>query len=1557
VEQVFASEVELWPHRRFPLPAVQRLAGRERLIEVFFNYLDFHQVDTDLMDVGSSVREGGTEFALSVTTLGARFGLLTNTRVLSRANGDRLAAMYRAVTEAMAADMDGDAQATYLPEGERERSLMGWNETARERESGCAHELFARHAAAEPDAVAVMSGDAEVSYAELNARANQLAHYLRGLGVGRGDFVALCARRGIELLTGVLGVLKAGAAYLPLDPDQPAGRLGFMLTDSGASVLVTQERLLGAVPAPTSRVVCLDRDWAAVAGCPRHDPAVELSEDDLAYLIYTSGSTGLPKGVQVTHGGLANYLLWARGYYQLDGARGAPLFGSIAYDLTVPSFLLPLVSGRDVSVVAEDRGQAALISLLREPGDFSLVKITPAHLDLVCEEAAGTGVIGSVRAFVVGGEEMKPEMVAAWRRAAPLARIINEYGPTEAVVGCVVYEVPDTIDPSVPVPIGRPIANTRAYVLDGQLQPVPVGVIGELYVGGAGVARGYLKRPELTAEMFLPDPSGREPGARMYRTGDLARRRPDGDLGFLGRGDDQVKIRGYRVEPGEIEARLLLAPGVREAAVVARQDQPGDKRLVAYVVQAGKDAAPPQAMPPAGGPGGRDASSPQASTAVLREFLGRTLPGYMVPATFVILDALPLGASGKVDRRALPMPDRSGPASGREHVAPRTDVEKLLAGIWADALGVSRVGVHDGFFDLGGDSIMVLPMMAAARKAGLSITMRTLYENETLAELAEALTRGAAATAGEPAGRADEVPLTPALRRFLGQRGPDGYPAEQATLAVGPLSDPGAVDQALRAVVARHDALRIRVAPDGDHRRCWVAAEETAALLRRVDLSVLAVGQRAAVMEQAAGEAYQSLDVERGPLLRAVLFQHGDGEPGQLLVTVHQLAADAVSWSVLAEDLGRACQPLSDDQATELPPVTTSFRRWAARLARHAAAAELTGQAHHWLSRMPCRSLPADRQDGANTSADAVTVTATLPADLTAVLAALAPATRISELLLAALGLVITRWTGDDRLLAEVEEDGRDHFFDGVDLTATVGRFAYRYPVALWLPAKWEPKAVLRSVREQLGAVPEHGLGYELLLHQTEDRELAGMLAELAPPQVLFRYAGMPPAERRPAGSPITLGPGRAATVRDPATPRAHLFEVGAAVEAGQLRVNWTYSTGVHDAATVRWLLDDYLAEVTALLARPRARGAGAAARAAVPSPVAAMAEHSVPGVSVALIRDGEIAAAGGYGVLAAGRSDPVTPQALFQSGSVSKFVTTLGALRLARDGLIDLGGDANAYLTSWRIPVGDGSARVTVEQLLRCLSGLTIPGTYESYQRGEPLPSVLDVLRGRRLAKSPPAVIEGMPGAAFIKNNISYSAIQQLLADVTGEPFPELMRALVFEPLGMTSSSYDQSFAETSGKPVAVGHDASGKPLSRGWLVYPESGAAGLWTTATDLARAVAEVRRAHHGKPSAVLTKPLAERMLTVVPPCRFYGMGSLIDRSGADLEYGHTGQTTGYRAMMISQIYGGTGLVALTNGESGREVLKFLVTAVREYDTRFGQGQAADTWERGLIDPSRA
>ena len=602
----------------------------------------------------------------------------------------------------------------------RERVLYEWNDTQAEFPNVCTHELFEQQVEQNPEAIAVLGGGRSLTYRELNERANQVAHYLRKHGVGPDVLVGVCLERSPELAVALLGVWKSGGAYVPLDASYPEDRLSFMVTDSDVRVLLTQEKCKHLFPSMQDKAVCVDSDWATIAAEDKSNLPVNGTPSNLAYVMYTSGSTGKPKGAMILHRGLVNYLWWAIRTYGVQAGGSVPVHSSISFDLTVTSLYPALLSGGQVELLAEDIGAQNLLAALRSRKDRNLVKITPAHLEALGLQLSAKEVAGMSRVFVIGGENLTAESLRMWREAAPSTRLINEYGPTETVVGCCVYEVQPDDPKNGSVPIGRPIANTHLYILDEKLQPVPPGVMGELFIGGAGVARGYLNRPELTQERFVRDPFTNLSDARMYKTGDLARYREDGIIEYLGRVDNQVKVRGYRIELGEIEAALASHAAVQSCAVLAREDTPGDKQLVGYVVSRG---------------------SKPATVEELQDYLQDGLPEYMVPAKFVFLDAFPLTNNGKVDRKALPAPASQDTAPDVDFQGPRNATEETLAKIWQNVLKVERVGIHEDFFDLGGHSLLAIKVMARIRdEFGVDLPVNVMFQAQSISQIAELIT-------------------------------------------------------------------------------------------------------------------------------------------------------------------------------------------------------------------------------------------------------------------------------------------------------------------------------------------------------------------------------------------------------------------------------------------------------------------------------------------------------------------------------------------------------------------------------------------------------------------------------------------------------------------------------------------------------------------------------------------------------------------------------------------------------------------------------------------------
>ena len=629
---------------------------------------------------------------------------------------------YRILLESVAANPEQRIdELPLLTDAERHRLVFEWNETQAPCPAGTLlHELFEAQAARTPDAIAVLAGDQRLSYRDLEAHANQLARWLQENGVEPDTPVPICMERSLEMMIGLLGILKAGGAYVPVDPDLPAQRIGYMLEEMQSPLALTQQHLVSRLPSNRARVICLDSDWTAIAREPATAALKRATADNIAYMIYTSGSTGRPKGVMIPHAAICNHMYWMQRAYPLGPADAVLQKTGFGFDASVWEFFAPLMAGARV-LMARPGGHldpAYLAEAILAHGATRL-QLVPSQLRLLLEEPAFWCCAPPLEHVFCGGEPLTRELCEAFYRRLPHATLHNLYGPTEAAIDTTAWTCPRTAVPQA-VPIGRPIDNVRIYIVNPRMQLAPIGAPGELLIGGAGLARGYLNRPELTAEKFVPGPFCREPGARLYRTGDRARYLPDGNIEYLGRMDAQVKIRGYRIEPEEIEAGILQHPAVRQVAVIAREDVPGEKRLVAYLV----------------------AENQKTADLVdrLRSRLRTTMPEYMVPAHFIQLESLPLTHNGKLDRKALPPPGATESTPSLARVAPRTPPEELVARMFRDVLARNDIGVFDNFFDLGGDSLMAARLMARLRAAsGMDLPLRNLFERPTVARLAEAI--------------------------------------------------------------------------------------------------------------------------------------------------------------------------------------------------------------------------------------------------------------------------------------------------------------------------------------------------------------------------------------------------------------------------------------------------------------------------------------------------------------------------------------------------------------------------------------------------------------------------------------------------------------------------------------------------------------------------------------------------------------------------------------------------------------------------------------------------
>ena len=1124
-----------------------------------------------------------------------------------------------------------------LTAAERQQLLVTWNQTQTPHPSQCIHQQFEYQVKKTPDAIAVIDPTQQLTYAQLNRRANQLAHTLQVGGIGAETLVAIYLPRSVDLIVALLGVLKVGGAYVPVDLGMPAERVRFMLADAQVSLVLTaNESTLEETMGAAYPSLDLVGDRAKIALAPGHNPSVSLDPENLAYVIYTSGSTGSPKGTLLTHRGLSNYLNWCTQAYTIATTGGAPVQSSIGFDATITSLFAPLLVGQPVTLLPETHEIAALSQALQGNNTFSLVKLTPSHL-----KALGPLVLTSTsslphsptpslptHSFILGGEALHGRDIVPWRQHSPTLRLVNEYGPTEAVVGCCVYDVPLNFAGDT-VPIGRPIANVQLYVLDPDMEPVPVGIPGELYIGGAGIARGYLNRPDLTAERFVPNPlGGKAKGKRqktegkdekrfefsvlsshldstqnstlntqhsktLYKTGDRVCYRPDGTLEYLGRMDDQIKLRGYRIEPGEIEAVLCRHSEVEQAVVVRRADLGEAAKLVAYIVQkADGEGHTVEQNSTFNVQNSTFSSSPELSST-LRAFLTDKLPPYMLPDHYGVVSALPLTVNGKVDRQALPKPEIKT-STRNQNDAPLTEIERQLAAVWAEVLRRDDIGVHDNFFELGGDSILAMQIIAKAHQKGLHLTPRQLFQHQTVAELAAvAEVRSSSAISQDSVTGA--VPLMPIQRDFFAQSLPEPHHFNQAVMVtVSSDAQPERLVEALQALVVHHDGLRSQFCLQNDVWEQIIQAPDAATVpLDDLDLSHLTPASQAATLTTAINNWQTSLDLTAGPLFRAALLRLGERNC-RLLLIAHHLIVDGVSWRILLEDLETAYQQLATSDQVLLPPKTHSMQSWANQLGAFGQSGYFEAERSYWreMCAPTVRALPVDfdGQTNHNTVGSVETVSIQLDVAQTQALLDVATQTyhaQLNEVLLTVLGQTLKSWLQSSTVLIDLEGHGRgltlQNLQDSIelDVSRTVGWFTAIYPLRLELPAGSMAEQI-RAVKEQVRSVPNQGIGYGVLRYLSPDTDLALMSSAA----VSFNYLGQIRFDSAPANPSLiqSVETESVEPLRSPLGRRRYLLDIIALIQDGQLQIIWRYSRAIHQRATVEVLAQRYLATLRSQL-------------------------------------------------------------------------------------------------------------------------------------------------------------------------------------------------------------------------------------------------------------------------------------------------------------------------------------------------------------------------------------
>jgi amino acid adenylation domain-containing protein/non-ribosomal peptide synthase protein (TIGR01720 family) len=1064
---------------------------------------------------------------------------------------------------------------------ERQQLLIEFNQTDTSLPPyQCLHHWFEAQVKNTPDRVAVIYEHEQLTYQELNTKADKIAHYLTSLGVKSETIVALYVERSLDIVIGIIGILKAGAAYLPLEPNLPTEALTFRLQNAQVPIVLTQKHLQEKIElcaiASNIQIVYLNSNIQNLAKNSTNKVDINLpAAKNLAYVIYTSGSTGKPKGVAVEHRQILNYLSGVLAKLKIPEAASFATVSTFAADLGNTSIFGALCTGGCLHIIAESKttDPIALADYFTEH-QIDCLKIVPSHLSALLTSSDAEKLLPRQR-LILGGEAPTWELIDKVHKLVPDCQIFNHYGPTESTIGVLIHHVNFSKGDSHFPLLGRPLANTQIYVLDQHQQPVPIGVAGEIYIGGANVARGYINQPELTKEKFIQNPfknpvggNGHSPlqDPKLYTTGDKARYHPDGNIEFLGRIDNQIKLHGFRIELGEVETVLRQHPQVRDAAVIIRENL-SNKHLVAYFVA--DEASLQQELP---------------------NFLTQKLPEYMLPSHFIQLKALPLTPNGKIDRDSLPLPETIKLESSA-FVAPRTPVEAALTQIWAELLGKEKVSIDDNFFALGGDSIISIQAIAKANQIGLRLTPNQIFEHQTIAKLA-AVTETINNLTSEQGLVTGEVPLTPIQCSFFEQNLPEPHHSNQSVLLELPKEiDLKQLEEVINHLLQYHDILRSRFVKTESAWECSISLEAHGhSTLHSYQLSEFSPTLQKQAIKEISTKVQTSLNLSEGKLIQITLFDLGHNQPNRLLIVIHHLVIDGVSWRILLEDLQTALAQSNQGKTRQLPPKTTSYQQWAKLLPEYGQTEKLNTELDYWCceSRKQIKSLPVDDQDGINTEAVAHTLSVCLSETETKALLQEVPVayhTQVNDILLAALVKAFAQWTGESQLLVNLEGHGREDIFADIDinLSRTVGWFTTVFPVLLKIEPANSANDLIKTIKEQLRQIPNRGIGYGVLRYLNRDQTISQALAAMPQAEVCFNYLGQFDSVLADSDW-FKLASESDGATRSPLGKRRYLFNINGYVIDGKLKLDWIYSSRIHQEKTVLNLAESFIQRLRDLI-------------------------------------------------------------------------------------------------------------------------------------------------------------------------------------------------------------------------------------------------------------------------------------------------------------------------------------------------------------------------------------
>nr|NCS25718.1 amino acid adenylation domain-containing protein [Microcystis aeruginosa BS13-02] len=1205
LKQVRETATDAYDHQDLPFEMLVEALQPERnmsytpLFQVMFG-LDNEIVDSiDLEGIKATrqpleFKTAKFDLSLSIQVKEARLTAIWeyNTDLFDKSTIERLSGHFvNLLTGIIANPEQTVSQLPLLTESERNQLLFDWNQTETDYKNDlCLHQLFEQQVKQNPQAIAVKLEDEFLTYEELNCKANQLAHYLQSLGVKSESLVGIFVERSLEMIIGILGILKAGGAYVPLDINYPQERITYLIEDTQLSIVLTQSKFLEQLPKFIPNTICLDQDWSTIAKQSTVNPLVAVEQHNLAYIIYTSGSTGQPKGVMIEHRSVVNYILTTIREYGITSEDQILQFSSICFDASVQEIFVSLLSGATLVLRTEE--------MLRSSENFwqccqkwqlTVLGIPTAYWHQLASEltAATLPILSNIKVIFIGGEAIQPAKVQQWQTVtgqySPLPRLFNGYGPTEATIATTFSEF--TSPTITNIPIGRPISNTQVYILDACLQPVPVGVAGELHIGGVGLARGYLNRPELTQEKFIPNSfekdevipptplnkGGNEP-SKLYKTGDLCRYLPDGNIEYLGRIDNQVKIRGFRIELGEIETVLSQHNAVKTAVIIAQEDETNQKRLVAYIIPQVEIISPQK-------------EKNSLNVTELRQFLKAKLPEYMIPSAFVILESLPLTPNGKTDYRALPAPEFQ---SQEQYIAPRNPIEEILSSIWAKVLKVSQVGIHDNFFELGGHSLLATQLISRIREAfQVEMPLRELFVAPTIAELSQEIKR---LSEGEqltelailPRDKAAELPLSFAQTRlwFLAEFESNSsfYNIPLALRLEGTLNSEILI-QSLEEICDRHEALRTNfITVDGIPTQVIQTRTWTVTV---VDLQHLSGSEQAiASQELAQNQAIQPFDLAGEPLIRITLLVLSETEH-LLLVCMHHIVSDGWSMGVFIQELTALYNAYIQGLSSPLNPLSTQYGDFTLWQRQWLKGEVLQQQLDYWQKQLAgapaLLSLPTDRPRPNQQSFAGGHLPFSLSLELTEKLTQLTQEQGVTLFmtLLTAYAVLLYRYTEQEDILIGTPIANRNRR----EIEGLIGFFVNTLVLRIDLSGKPNFNQLLGRVREMaMDAYAHQDLPFEMLVEALQpERDLSH--APLFQVDFLLQNSTPSPLELIDlTATPLT-------TENDTAK-----FDLTLAMEntSAGLQGVWEYNTDLFDRSTIERLTGNFITLLEALVVNPQ---------------------------------------------------------------------------------------------------------------------------------------------------------------------------------------------------------------------------------------------------------------------------------------------------------------------------------------------------------------------------------